>query len=86
MNAFKEIDRIEMPSHEHFWRDYVLPQKPVIITNLFEGAALSEIRTLELALSKFPDMLLEVRDEYVNDVIANTAHLITFGPIRTRSK
>jgi lysine-specific demethylase 8 len=58
------IERISMPSREVFYRDYVLPRRPVIITNLFAQEPISEIRTMAAARKAFGDVALEVQTEY----------------------
>ncbi|HVG18514.1 MAG TPA: cupin-like domain-containing protein [Blastocatellia bacterium] len=61
-----EIERIAAPSREVFLRDYVNQQRPVVITNLFEGQPLRDISTAEDAKARLGDMKLQVSDEYVS--------------------
>lgn len=53
-----------MPSREVFYRDYVLPRRPVIITDLFAQQPISEIRTMTAARRAFGNVALEVQTEY----------------------
>ena len=59
----KQIERIEMPSREDFFRDYVFQRKPAIITNLFEGQELSDIRTAAAAADAWGDMQIELQED-----------------------
>lgn len=61
-----EIERIAAPSREVFLKEYVYKQKPVVITNLFEGQPIRDISTVEDAKAKLGDMKLQVSDEYVS--------------------
>lgn len=62
--ARQNIERIDVPSAAVFWRDYVLPRRPVILKNVFEGEPIREVRTLEQALRELGGMRIEVREEY----------------------
>ncbi len=53
-----------MPSREVFYRDYVLPRRPVIITDMFANQPISEIRTIAAARNAFGNVALEVQTEY----------------------
>ena len=60
-----EIERIDGPGWEVFWHDYVHQQKPVIITNLFDGQPLRNIDTRDKARKTLGNMTLTFKGEYV---------------------
>ncbi|MEH2092145.1 hypothetical protein [Nostoc sp.] len=41
------IDRIEAPPADVFYQEYILPQRPAIITNMFDNSSLRQMDTLE---------------------------------------
>jgi hypothetical protein len=59
-----EIARISKPDPERFVRDYLLTRTPVIITDLFAGQPIDQIRTLEDASEAFGNVPLHVQTEY----------------------
>jgi hypothetical protein len=61
----KLIERIRMPDRHTFFSKYVATRQPVIITDLFEGQPIREIRTFEDAKRAFGNVQLRVRTEYV---------------------
>lgn len=68
MRTLENIPRIKCPEASVFWRDYVLPQRPVIITNLFEGEPLAELNTLDRAREALGSMKLAVTEEYTQSL------------------
>lgn len=60
----KSIERIKMPSRDVFFQEYVIPRRPVIITDLFAGQAIEKINTLQAAREEFGQVQLEVQPEY----------------------
>jgi lysine-specific demethylase 8 len=58
------VERIEMPSNERFERDYLRPLKPVVITNLFAGEPVREIRTKADAIAKWGEVPVQIQLEY----------------------
>lgn len=60
----KLIDRIRLPPREVFHREYVVPRRPVIITNLFEGQPIERINTPEAAEKELGGVPLEIQSEY----------------------
>ncbi len=77
----KSIARVSMPSEMSFFTDYVSTQTPVIITNVFEGQAIREIKTLSLAKKVLGDTKLVVRSEYAtaNRISAADEQVMTFN-------
>ena len=65
---FENVERIEAPSREVFMRDYVLRQKPVILTNLFEGQPIRQIRNADIARQELgsTEVLLQMGHEERN--------------------
>jgi hypothetical protein len=59
-----EIKRISKLDPATFLRDYVQTRTPVIITDLFAGQAIDQIRTLEDARETFGNVPLQVQTEY----------------------
>ncbi len=64
MEVLDNVERIEAPDPETFHRDYVLPRRPVILTNLYQGQPLRELIDPAVALHKLADLQLVVREEY----------------------
>jgi hypothetical protein len=62
--ALKKIERISMPSIESFYRDYILPRRPVIITDLFKHHPIGNVTSLESARQEFRKIPLQVTPEY----------------------
>jgi len=62
----KPIGRISMPDDETFFREYVFKRKPVIITNLFDGEEIRQIRLLEDARKAFGSVKLRIQAEYTS--------------------
>lgn len=60
----KPIERITMPTRDVFFQEYVIPRRPVIITDLFAGQAIEKINTLQAAREEFGHVQLEVQPEY----------------------
>jgi lysine-specific demethylase 8 len=61
----QSIERIQMPDRATFFSKYVYPRRPVVITDLFAGSPIREIRTPEQASRAFGQVQLCVRREYV---------------------
>src|SRR5262245_57448247 len=62
----KQIDRIPMPDDATFFREYVFKRKPVIITNLFDGEEIRQIRSIEDARKAFGRARLRFQTEYTS--------------------
>ena len=45
--APQEIDRVAMPAHDDFFREYVYRRRPVVATGVFAGQPLGGIRTID---------------------------------------
>ena len=61
---FENIDRIKAPPRDVFLRDYVLAQRPVILTDLFARQAISEIRSEADARAALGEMTVLVQEGY----------------------
>jgi lysine-specific demethylase 8 len=59
------VDRIQAPPRDVFYREYVLPRKPVIITDLFDAQPIRAINTLAAARRELGQLDLEVQPNYV---------------------
>jgi lysine-specific demethylase 8 len=65
MIVLDNVDRIEAPPRDVFYREYVLPRKPVILTNLFDDLPIRAIDTLAAARRELAQLDLEVQPNYV---------------------
>jgi hypothetical protein len=70
--ALQKVDRIKTPSREVFWNEYVLKQKPVIITDLFKKDPIRKANTLEAAAKAYGSLPLKVRDTYSISELVHT--------------
>jgi hypothetical protein len=59
-----QIERIATPSPEQFRTEYVLRQRPVILTDMFAGQAIAQLSTAEAAIAVLGDMPLLVQEEF----------------------
>ena len=64
--AVREIPRTRMPPQADFLAEYVYRREPVVITDLFEGQEVSEIKTVEDAVRAWGDVELVVQEEYTS--------------------
>jgi lysine-specific demethylase 8 len=64
--AALEIPRTTMPSQEDFLREYAYQREPVVITDLFEGQEISQITTVQDAVSAWGEVKLVVQEEYTS--------------------
>ena len=64
--ATREIPRIAMLPQTDFLAEYAYRREPVVITDLFEGQQISEITTVEDAVSAWGDVKLLVQEEYTS--------------------
>ncbi|HSD24551.1 MAG TPA: cupin-like domain-containing protein [Solirubrobacterales bacterium] len=62
----REIPRTKMPSREDFLRDFAYHREPVVITDLFAGQEVSEVKTVEDAVRVWGDVGLVVQEEYTS--------------------
>jgi hypothetical protein len=60
------IERIELPDRETFYRRYVHTRTPVVITDLFAGDPIRDVRTKADAVDAFGAATLTVRPEYTS--------------------
>lgn len=67
------IDRISLPDRDTFFREYVSKQRPVVITDLFAGEPIRQVRTLRDATEMFGNTQLLTRNEYIS--ARNTAEM-----------
>lgn len=75
-----DLERIGSLDRDSFWRDYVLPGKPVIITDLMAGTPVAGLRTRERAIESIGRMPMTIRPEYGRSLLStleagpNTSH------------
>ena len=62
----KEIARISMPDRDAFFEEYVFKRRPVVVTNLFEGQAISKIGSIDDAVRAWGPMTLHLQEEYTS--------------------
>lgn len=58
------IPRIALPTREVFYQEYVYPQRPVIVTGMFDGQPIRQINSLERCRSELGDMSVLVSEGY----------------------
>ena len=78
--AIIPIQRISMPDDAVFLREYVSKRTPVIITDLFDGQAIRQIKSVQDAANAFGAAKLRVQPEYV---VAAESNLQTAEQILT---
>jgi hypothetical protein len=59
-----EIPRIAAPAPAEFLEEHVFSARPAVITGLFQGQPVDQIRTLEDALREWPTVQIAVQEEY----------------------
>ncbi|AHF75900.1 Glutamine phosphoribosylpyrophosphate amidotransferase [Sodalis praecaptivus] len=67
------IDRIPLPTAERFYQQYMCRQRPVVITDLFNGQPLGAVRSKADAINAFGAISLPLQDVYddairINDI------------------
>ncbi len=67
------IDRIAAPAPLEFRRQYVAEQRPVVVTDLFNGEPIRELMTAAAACDVLGDMRLKTRPNYLNALFGNHA-------------
>jgi hypothetical protein len=77
--SVKNIDRVSAPSPDVFYSDYVLNQRPVIFTDLFDCSPLPNANTLEGAGEMLGDIAIEIRNNYIAEYLGRVAP----QPVRT---
>lgn len=65
MDNYSDIKKIALAQTKDFVSAYVEKQKPVIITDLFAGQEIKNIKTKQDALARWPDLKLKVQLEYM---------------------
>jgi len=63
--VLENVPRISAPSPEALYRDWILPARPVILTDLFDGAALRSTSTLGEAKRALAGIELEIQPNYL---------------------
>ncbi|MBD2451883.1 cupin-like domain-containing protein [Nostoc sp. FACHB-152] len=71
--VLNNIERIKAPSKDMFYREYILPQRPVIITNLFDSSSLCQMDTLEKARTELTDIQVQVCPNYIANLLNATS-------------
>jgi hypothetical protein len=61
-----DIARISMPSVEDFFRDHVFARAPVVVTDLFDGQEVTDIRTVDHAVDAWGAVPLQLQEEYAS--------------------
>jgi lysine-specific demethylase 8 len=59
-----QLERVRIESAEQFERDYIAQGKAVVITNLFEGERIRELRSREDVLAAWGDQPIPLGDHY----------------------
>lgn len=65
-----EIERIHDVDRDTFWRRYVLPATPVVITDLLSGTPIAGLRTREQTVAELGRMPLLIRPEYSRSLLS----------------
>jgi len=73
MIVLDNVERIEAPPRDVFYREYVLPRRPVILTNLFDDQPIRAIDTLAAARRELGQLDLEVQPNYVKALLGEPA-------------
>jgi lysine-specific demethylase 8 len=74
------IDRISTPSADAFESDYMIPQRPVVLTDLFAGQALGKLASRDDVCEVLADTKIMVREEYTRSLLANSFQLPSQEP------
>ncbi|AUT00064.1 hypothetical protein CLI64_06545 [Nostoc sp. CENA543] len=81
--ALDNIERIAAPPKDVFYREYILAQRPVIITNLFETSSLCQMDTLEKVRTGLSDIPVQVCPNYIANLLsaksADDARMMNLG-------
>jgi hypothetical protein len=65
--SVNNVERVRAPTPDVFYRDYILSQRPVIFTNLFDESPLRKVETLEAAQMAFGDIPVAIRSNYMGE-------------------
>ncbi|AFZ26493.1 hypothetical protein Cylst_4404 [Cylindrospermum stagnale PCC 7417] len=71
--VLNNIDRIEAPPADVFYREYILTQRPVIITNFFEDSSLRQMDTLEKVRTGLTDIPIQICPNYIAHLLDSTS-------------
>jgi hypothetical protein len=82
----QSIERIKPPARDVFIRDYLLAQRPVIITGLFEGQPIARLRTLEAARAKLGSMRVLIYEGFEDTFTRLARTLLSGNPSHERRK
>lgn len=63
--VINKIERISAPLKDVFYQEYILAQRPVIITNLFENTPLSQMNTLDKVRNELAEIPVRVCHNYI---------------------
>jgi Cupin-like domain len=72
MPILDNIERITTPAVEVFEREYLLQQKPVIITDLFAAQPISQINTITDAKTHLGEIQLVIQEEFSSFTLRTT--------------
>ncbi|MEH2027038.1 cupin-like domain-containing protein [Nostoc sp.] len=67
------IDRIEAPSADVFYQKYILPQRPVIITNMFDNSSLRQMDSFEKVRTGLTDIPVQICSNYIAHLLDSTS-------------
>jgi hypothetical protein len=59
-----DIERINMPPADVFYRDYMCKSKPLVIADMFDGQPIRAIRARAEAIARFAEVPIMVQEEY----------------------
>ena len=65
------LPRIPAPSLDEFARDWLLPQRPTVLTGLFDGQPLARFRDRPQVEAELGNMLIAVGEEYTRNLLAH---------------
>ena len=66
------VDRLSPPRADAFERDYLIPQRPAILTGLFADQPLGQIVSRERRSAKLANARIVIAEEYTRSLLANS--------------
>jgi hypothetical protein len=71
VRTLDNIERITTPSAEVLLNEYMLRNRPVIVTDLFDGQAIRRIDTIAKAREHIPDLPVVIQPNYMTALLEN---------------
>ncbi|MDZ8082253.1 MAG: cupin-like domain-containing protein [Nostoc sp. DcaGUA01] len=71
--VLNNIDRIKAPPADVFYQEYILPQRPAIITNMFDNSSLRQMDTLEKVRTWLTDIPVQICPNYIANLLDSTS-------------